>query len=64
MTNRGFHYAKAINGHYEIALGVENFDAVDLAFQDVISKERLRLWNRPQSPGDSVPAILQIRKVI
>ena len=38
MTNRGFHYAKAINGHYEIALGVENFDAVNLAFQDVVSK--------------------------
>ncbi|WP_349672387.1 VOC family protein [Lacrimispora sp.] len=38
MTNRGFHYAKAINGHYEIALSVENYDAVDLAFRDVVSK--------------------------
>ena len=38
MTNRGFNYAKAINGHYEIALSVENFDAVDLAFQEVVSK--------------------------
>ena len=38
MTNRGFHYAKDINGHYEIALSVENYDAVDLAFRDVVSK--------------------------
>jgi len=38
MTNRKFHYAKSINGHYEIALSVENYEAVDLAFQEVISK--------------------------
>lgn len=38
MTNRGFSYANAINGHYEIALSVENFDAVDSTFQEVITK--------------------------
>lgn len=38
MTNRAFHYAKAVNGHYEIALSVENYAAVDLAFKKVVSK--------------------------
>lgn len=38
MTNRKFHYAPQINGHYEIALSVENYDAVDAAFAEVVSK--------------------------
>lgn len=36
MTNRQFSYAKGINGHYEIALSVENFSAVDKAYQEVL----------------------------
>ena len=27
-----------MNGHYEIALGAENYAAVDAAFQEVVSK--------------------------
>lgn len=38
MTNRTFHYAKPVNGHFEIALSVENFDAVDKAFREVTAK--------------------------
>lgn len=38
MTGRGFNYADDINGHYEIALWVDNFAAVDAAFEDVVSK--------------------------
>jgi lactoylglutathione lyase len=38
MTNNRFHYAENINGHYEIALSVENYAAVDRAFEEVISK--------------------------
>ncbi|MGH4120362.1 VOC family protein [Clostridium sp.] len=38
MTNRSFGYADTINGHYEIALSVENYKAVDLKFKEVISK--------------------------
>lgn len=38
MTNRSFGYTDTINGHYEIALSVENYDAVDLKFKEVISK--------------------------
>ncbi len=38
MTNRKFGYADSINGHYEIALSVENHEAVDLAFQEAVSK--------------------------
>ncbi len=35
MTNRKFSYAPGINGHYEIALSVENYGAVDRAFYAV-----------------------------
>lgn len=38
MTNKSFTYANLINGHYEIALSVENYAEVDLAFQTVVSK--------------------------
>lgn len=38
MTNRKYNYASNINGHYEIALSVENYAAVDKAFEKVISK--------------------------
>lgn len=32
MTNQRFSYAPGVNGHYEIALSVENYRAVDQAF--------------------------------
>ena len=35
MTNQKFSYALGINGHYEIALSVENYAAVDEAFAAV-----------------------------
>jgi hypothetical protein len=38
MTNRSFGFANEINGHYEIALSVDNYEAVDLTFKEVVSK--------------------------
>lgn len=38
MTNRTFGYADGINGHYEIALSVDNFESVDLKFKEVVCK--------------------------
>lgn len=38
MINRPLEYADAINGHYEIALSVENYEAVDLTYKEVLSK--------------------------
>jgi lactoylglutathione lyase len=38
MTNRTFGYTDQIIGHYEIALSVENYDAVDKAYDSVIKK--------------------------
>lgn len=35
MTRRSFGYAGGVNGHFEIALSVENFDAVDRSFAEV-----------------------------
>lgn len=38
MTKRSFSYGNDINGHYEIALSVENYATVDNTFKEVISK--------------------------
>lgn len=38
MTNRTFGYTNSINGHFELALSVDNYDAVDLTFKEVVSK--------------------------
>ncbi len=38
MTGRTFGFAQGINGHYEIALRVENFAEVDKAFEKVVAK--------------------------
>ncbi len=38
MTNRTFNFANKINGHYEIALSVDNYEAVDRTFKEVLSK--------------------------
>lgn len=38
MTNTSFNYAEKVNGHYEIALSVDNFGEVDAAYNSLISK--------------------------
>ncbi|QTQ10896.1 VOC family protein [Treponema parvum] len=38
MTSTKFNYAEKINGHFEIALGVENFAAVDKAYNEIVTK--------------------------
>ena len=38
MAKRSFSYAKDINGHYEIAMSVPNYAAVDDTFKNVVSK--------------------------
>lgn len=38
MTNRTFGYAPGVNGHYEIALSVSDYVAVDAAFREVVAK--------------------------
>ena len=38
MTGRRFGYAQGVNGHYEIALSVENYAEVDRAYENVIAK--------------------------
>lgn len=39
MTSTKFNYAEKINGHFEIALGVENFAAVDKAYNEIVAKD-------------------------
>ena len=38
MTNRSYEYVNHFNGHYEIALSVDNYKAVDEAFGEAVSK--------------------------
>lgn len=38
MTSRRYEYIKGLNGHFEIALYVDTFEEVDLAYADAISK--------------------------
>ncbi len=38
MTHRAFSYADGVNGHFELALYVETFAAVDEAYADVVQK--------------------------
>jgi catechol 2,3-dioxygenase-like lactoylglutathione lyase family enzyme len=50
MTNRTYEYTKAVNGHYEIALSVENYAEVDLTFQTVISKGAIPILEPTTEP--------------
>jgi catechol 2,3-dioxygenase-like lactoylglutathione lyase family enzyme len=50
MTNRSFGYADTINGHYEIALSVENYEAVDLKFKEVIAKGAITVLEPTTEP--------------
>lgn len=38
MTHKEFNYADGVNGHYEIALSVKDFAAVDTTFEEIIAK--------------------------
>lgn len=38
MSAGKYGYAAGINGHYEIALSVENYAAVDAAYEEVVKK--------------------------
>lgn len=50
MTDSRFNYADKINGHYEIALGVENYAAVDKAFGEVVSKSAVPVMKPTTEP--------------
>jgi catechol 2,3-dioxygenase-like lactoylglutathione lyase family enzyme len=50
MTNSTFGYADNINGHYEIALSVDNYEAVDLTFKEVVSKGAIPILEPTTEP--------------
>lgn len=50
MTSRKYHYADGINGHYEIALSVPNYEAVDTAFKEVVSKGAISVMEPVTEP--------------
>lgn len=50
LTQTQFDYVKGLNGHYEIALGVEDYAAVDRTFAEVTAKGA-----RPVMPPTTCP---------
>ncbi len=38
MTSRKYNYVQGVNGHYELALSVENYADVDNTYNDVLQK--------------------------
>lgn len=50
MTHRKYNYANNINGHYEIALSVDNFAEVDKTFEKVISKGAIEVLKPTTEP--------------
>ena len=38
MTDQKFGYAEGVNGHYEIAVCVENYEAVDRTYAEIVEK--------------------------
>ena len=56
MTGRRFGYAGPVNGHYEIALSVENHAAVDAAFREVVAKGARPVMEPTTEPWASAPA--------
>lgn len=50
MTNKKFNYAENINGHFEIALSVKNYNEVDIRFKDVVSKGALPILEPVTEP--------------
>jgi len=50
MTNQSFEYIKGNNGHFEIALSVENFDMVDKTFHEVVAKGAIPILEPTTEP--------------
>lgn len=64
MTGAKFGYADGVNGHFEIALGAENYAAVDKTFAEVTAKGAKPVMLPAQCRGGSAPAISPTRREI
>lgn len=50
MVNHKFEYVNELNGHTEIALSVENYEAVDRAYEEVLSKGAISVLKPTTEP--------------
>jgi len=50
MTNRSYEYTNKVNGHFEIALSVPNYEHVDLTFKEVVSKGAIPIMEPTTEP--------------
>ena len=57
MTSKKYEYVKGLNGHSEIALYVDTFEEVDMAYNNAIKNAQRLFWTPQQSLGDREPVI-------
>jgi len=50
MVRKNFEYVQKLNGHSEIALGVENYKAVDRTYNEVLEKGALSVLEPTTEP--------------
>lgn len=50
MTGNRFNYAAGTNGHFEIALSVENYETVDKTYKEVIHKGAVSVMQPTTEP--------------
>mgnify|MGYP001273926300 FL=1 len=50
MTGNTFNYAAGTNGHFEIALSVENYETVDKTYKEVIHKGAVSVMQPTTEP--------------
>jgi lactoylglutathione lyase len=50
MVNHSFEYVQSYNGHSEIALSVENYEAVDRTYKEVIQKGAISILKPTTEP--------------
>ena len=50
MTGRTFSYCKGVNGHWEIALGVDNYAQVDAAYAKAVAAGAARVMEPTTEP--------------
>ncbi len=64
MTSHKYGYAEGENGHFEIALSVENYAEVDKAFAEVVAKGAKPILEPTTEPWGSALAMWRTRKGI
>ena len=58
MTSRRYEYIKGLNGHFEIALYVDTFDEVDVAFKKAVENGATPVLEPDPEPWGQIPCYI------